>query len=161
MGCDIHVNLEHRKRGTGHWSTLGFHDFSLDRNYKIFGLLAGVRDEEQPHIPPRGMPNDPALATRRNNTLFVCDEPGEDYATQAQAESWVAQGLSDWTGANKQWITHPDHHSHSWLTYAEWCAALKNVIDDAHAADWRAITAAAASYNRDGHDVRFVFWYDN
>lgn len=66
MGCDIHINVEVKdNKGKWHWiyegvkkwqSAMGA--FDLDRNYTLFGLLAGIRGDNKPFIEPRGLPKD-------------------------------------------------------------------------------------------------------
>lgn len=71
MGCDIHAQIEYRKRGLAEWHWLledahhrqrteggakldldhGLNPFPLYRDYEFFGMLAGVRDEEVPQFP--------------------------------------------------------------------------------------------------------------
>ena len=71
MGCDIHCHLEYYvdgefrdidlyKKNIGDDSTDEFIKFQvyIDRNYLLFGLLAGVRGEIIPISKPRGIPED-------------------------------------------------------------------------------------------------------
>jgi hypothetical protein len=82
------------------------------------------------------------------------------------AARWVAQGISKYTGSTDadgkyNWVTDPDNHSHSWLTLDEWLNNLGAHMSDKWDTTWRALTAAAKSYAADGHEVRFIFWFDN
>lgn len=57
MGCDIHVHIEVRHEGAWfHYATP-----RVDRNYRLFSLMAGIRSEDtgiQPIFPVRGLPTD-------------------------------------------------------------------------------------------------------
>lgn len=50
MGCDIHAWIEY-KNGS-FWECFGTVEFN--RNYCLFGALAGVRERGIEHIPPKG-----------------------------------------------------------------------------------------------------------
>lgn len=55
MGCDIHGVLQHKEKGQ--WVDKEILD--IDRNYSLFGVLAGVRGfYEVPIDEPRGLPKD-------------------------------------------------------------------------------------------------------
>lgn len=66
MGCDIHFYVEHKVDGV--WKQAFFPDAETERdgkywyhgrNYLLFGLLAGVRNEHAtPLSKPRGIPSD-------------------------------------------------------------------------------------------------------
>ena len=164
MGCDIHVMLEHRTRNKAQsWDSLGFNAINPGRDYEKFSRLAGVRGDGDgyAYVEPRGMPSDPSFGTQFEHWLFISEKPGngERYVKPADAERWVLQGISTYRD-DKKWVSDPDQHTHTWLTLAEWLAA----VDDGASTwslDWKALTAAAKSYEDNGHEVRFVFWFDN
>jgi hypothetical protein len=54
MGCDIHVTLE--SKGNEEWWSLGA-GMILDRNYRTFAKLAGIRGDGPE---PKGLPETPA-----------------------------------------------------------------------------------------------------
>ncbi len=55
MGCDIHMLLQHKERGT--WVDKEI--LNIDRDYSLFGVLAGVRGTYEVAIDmPRGLPKD-------------------------------------------------------------------------------------------------------
>lgn len=97
--------------------------FSLSRNYTIFALMAGVRAYEGSTVlfGPRGLPEKVGWEADYDNTLYVVEgETNEEYCvSRERAERWVASGSSQWTTADKRWVTQPDWHSHSWLTLEE------------------------------------------
>lgn len=166
MGCDIHMMLEHKPRTqSAYWESLAWNAINPGRSYQKFGKLAGVRDSDQPHIPPRGLPSDCSMATTYEHWLFIHAEPGngERYVKPEDAERWVLQGLSTYRDGKKEWVSDPDQHSHSYLSLDEYRTALAGE-DDANvpwAADWVALLAAAEAYEKLNHEVRFVFWFDN
>lgn len=60
MGCDIHLHAQRNKEGN--WETIEVENrlSILDRNYKVFAFLAGVRNYSEilPISEPRGLPGD-------------------------------------------------------------------------------------------------------
>jgi hypothetical protein len=60
MGADIHTFVEVKSKGK--W--ILFDQPNVDRNYALFGRMAGVRDEEQkPIVDPKGLPKDMSVGT--------------------------------------------------------------------------------------------------
>lgn len=56
MGCDVHCFLEVQTKNKK-WHL--YNQPYLGRNYHLFGLMAGVRsNEEEPIVEPRGLPKD-------------------------------------------------------------------------------------------------------
>ena len=120
MGADIHMYLEFVD--SEDWVS-SVAKFSLDRNYTIFCLMAGVRSYERSRTiyPPRGLPEKVGWEADHYNTLYVIDKDTneEHYTSRETAEGWVERGISKWVDDNLQRVTHPDWHSHSWLTAEE------------------------------------------
>lgn len=62
MGCDIHLFIEKRYKDSKKWVKVnGFCPFSIPRYYKLFTILAGVRDRNWAYkriSKPRGIPKD-------------------------------------------------------------------------------------------------------
>lgn len=62
MGCDIHAFVEYRQpkgdEGQDPPEWRGFREAHLERDYEMFGLLAGVRSLVDPIADPRGLPPD-------------------------------------------------------------------------------------------------------
>lgn len=68
MGCDIHPYLEFKKNGE--WYYLG--EYHIWRNYLIFGILAGVREENVERISdPRGYPADISAGMKAHVNMFL------------------------------------------------------------------------------------------
>lgn len=175
MGADIHMYVEYSPKAYAkpengekrYWYTFGGR-INPGRNYWLFALLADVRGDGAV-FPPRGLPDNLAYASRDDNQLYITDSEGDNYVKPEDAARWVADGSSTYVlkhdGA-PGWVTHPDWHSHSWLTPGE----LAEVFD-AYAAEHRgeavgveyyALLAAMRVLEDNGeNDVRVVFWFDN
>lgn len=53
MGCDIHAHFEIKINSRWeHYSSL-----NIERNYELFGYIAGVRGDNKPVVEPKGLPN--------------------------------------------------------------------------------------------------------
>lgn len=169
MGCDIHCYIEHARRpsadGRVFWSAFGGR-INPGRDYRMFGVLAGVRSDDQPMFALRGLPEKHSLTVLWDNQYYVSDNGAEDRetVTREKAESWVASGHSEWTDDAKRAVTNPDWHSHSWLTLDEWKAALAAGGDPEWgppAIEYHAITAVMQTFADAGEQTRIVFWFDN
>lgn len=65
MGCDIHMLVETERFGDGSWWDFGG-DINPGRDYLFFGIMAGVRDEdEEPIVEPRGLPEGMGYRTKK------------------------------------------------------------------------------------------------
>ena len=169
MGCDIHMYVEYKRKDEGNYSNFGGR-INPGRNYYLFGLLCqGIRSDLKEGIPERGLPNDCAWPARSDNQLYVTEtDYSEGECSRDSAESWVNSGSSKYTDEEKKWVTHPDWHSHSWITYEEFKDqyALFNVKKEEEKVfykepEYDALLAALKSFHDGGYDVRIVFWFDN
>ena len=61
MGCDIHVKLE-ASNGSGFYKE---GELLSGRSYTLFSIMAGVRGDETPLVPPRGLPDDVSYTVKR------------------------------------------------------------------------------------------------
>lgn len=161
MGCDIHLFIEYKTPNYDSWMGFG-EQFRLDRDYSMFCRMAGVRqygDEIKPITEPRGIPTDLGWKANDENRLFIVDrdEAGESEATRDQAERWVKSGCSKMDGEN--YVTHPDWHSHSWLTSDEYETCVNTFSDIS--VEYKAVLAALRCFEAAGHQTRVVFWFDN
>lgn len=181
MGCDIHAYIEYRNKDAAsaafayerQWT-----DFSgrltLNRNYEMFGIIAGVRCPFTPVAPLRGLPDDVSWEVAKDAYQFVVDDDKwRDIDKElgrirrSRAEEEVAKGYARWRtnygGDERSYITISDWHSHTWLTLEEWRRALERGCDKYRLpgpAYFAALGAmeALAEY---GQDVRIVIWFDN
>lgn len=158
MGCDIHCYIEYKRPDSKEWSDFGGR-INPGRNYSIFAAMAGVRGNATPVVPPRGYPEDAAYAAEGDNWLYITKEKVSEAGecTRAQADQYVAHGMH-FKDDLKQYVSHPDWHSHSWLTPDEYAKAIEGYDDEM---EYRATLAALRSFEAAGCQARLVFWFDN
>jgi len=163
MGCDIHLYIEHKEPAITTWAGFGGR-INPGRYYGLFAKLAGVRnyDEIKPVAEPRGMPDDASWIADADNRLYITDSEGEGYASPENAALWVQEGNSKYIDNEAEagkhvWVTHPDWHSHSWLTPDEYSEAISGTSGSG----WLAILACLRSFESQGEKARVVFWFDN
>ena len=162
MGCDIHGYIEYEdwtdNDGKVHRSCFG--ENLGERDYAMFGLLAGVR-RGTAIFEPRGIPENTSFDVKHSFYMFVVDgeEDGEGYVSKVTAQEWVTQGISK--QIEDKWVTHPDWHTPSWLTTKEYEQVLSAREEDTEYGkvdqEWYAILAAMKVLK----NARFVFWFDN
>lgn len=160
MGCDIHAYVEFKHPDDSRWDGWG-EEFHLPRNYRVFAQLANVRnyDNINPISMPRGLPDDVSYETEQHNLLFISDRGGDNSVSSERAAEYVKQGCeykNDHRG-KPMWVTHPDWHSHSWVTPGEWAS----IMDDGIGIEYYAISAALRAFEHHGYMARVVFWFDN
>jgi len=162
MGCDIHCYIEHRvklltSKYDERWQSFGGR-INPGRNYDIFAKLAGVRsygDSERPK--PKGLPENLGYYAKSDSRLFI-SEKQPDYEGNCSPESakrWIESGSSKMDG--EHWVTHPDHHSHSWCDADE----LEKAVGNSDEPEYKAVIAAMRSFEQQGRISRLVYWFDN
>jgi hypothetical protein len=160
MGCDIHCYIEYKTQEEKTWHGFGG-CIDPGRVYYLFGRLAGVRcTSEEEFIPPRGIPEDVGWEAHDDNCLFISNVEARGTTTKAKAEHWVKEGYAKYIDNNGNppiWVTHPDWHSHSWLTPDEW----EKAIGDTELPKYQAILACLRSFEKQNLLARVVFWFDN
>ena len=171
MGCDIHAYVEYTDfithDGKPYWKSIV--NGAGGRNYKLFGLLAGVRSDNEPVIPLKGLPDAPmsyevegAMFLRVTDDPELAEESG--YATLENAEQWGVTEVDD--DGKPKWCEHPDMHSHGWLTRDELAQVLGTYIvntDDygPYGVEWDAILAVMTCFTERNIETRLVFAFDN
>jgi hypothetical protein len=136
MGCDIHLHIE--VKVAGKWLHYGAPN--INRWYKLFEKLAGVRgDVEHAISPPKGIPKDISTITK-----LAYDGWGSD----AHSTSWLSieeiRELSEWLDNSHGGFMSGKDLEHNILnTYLE-----GNSFGLTEETPWI-------------EDVRFVFWFDN
>lgn len=143
MGCDTHMYIEYRRKDNENktWQNFGGR-INPGRNYLIFGIISeGVRCETTFNFPPKGMPDDAAYASRNDNQLYI----------------------SETEGGKPTWVTHPDWHSHSWLTTQEFEKAMEFYREKGNwtEPEYEALLASMKRFEELGFESRVVFWFDN
>lgn len=132
MGCDIHTFLEYSdftgQDGEPYWQCMGG-QFNTGRDYRMFGLLAGVRGGTA-LIGPRGIPEgkvsyqvEDYMRVRIGSKEEVENSYEGGVVTLETAQSWTTGHYGETIINDRQgkpWrVTNPDLHSHSWLTAGE------------------------------------------
>ena len=169
MGCDIHAMIERRQTtnyGYTRWVNAG--DPDINRNYEVFAVLAGVRNEAGiPAIAlPRGVPNDCCEA-------YVSWH--EDWGVDAHSASWVTLAEMkaydhEQTVYSERLVTSRDEDGKITST----CSATNgphlgpvgetNVFGPWGAEAWLALIERVEAVNGaedTDEDVRLVFFFDN
>jgi len=129
MGCDIHFFTEIKINGQWHTHSVPH----INRDYNLFGKMAGVRGIGPPIVQPKGMPDNPALITRLYADYWEGDAHNASWFDKdeiKQLEEWIEKEYS--------------------LISAEFDR-------------WGFLFGNSYSYSGDDEveDVRFVFWFDN
>ncbi len=163
VGCDIHLFVEYEENG--YLASLSAGEIDLPRDYRVFGAVAGLRGDKAPLFPPRGIPSISDAASRAY-WFQIVENPQSDRfqseVTLAEAERYVLEGRSVmWEQGAFQYVSDPDAHTASWLSYDELRAALAHHdIDPAIlAAAYQALFAALEALK--DLKPRVVFWFDN
>lgn len=139
MGCDIHVHVEIKR--DGRW--LHLNEVQVQRNYHLFGKMAGVRDEDaKPIAPPRGVPDDMSEITK-----LCYDRMGIDAHTPSWLTGAEAGEVEDWFEK-----TFPHRPGGPLFGYV-----LGNYVNS-HV-KWEDTRKAFKEMGVE--DVRVVFWFDN
>lgn len=163
MGCDIHAYIEYKmfdqNDGTPYYNCFG--ERISDRDYVMFGILAGVR-RDGCIFEPRGLPEHVSMVVRWDFNLFITETgEGSDCTTRENAERWVQEGSSKWSDDEHNLVTNPDWRTPSWLNQYEFeqCLNSRKNIKDYGDVDpqWDAILAAMKVLP----SSRLVFWFDN
>lgn len=86
MGVDIHTALQVKQQGR--WETIATNIYD-GRNYALFGVLAGVRGQEEPIVEPRGYPK--GFMVDEDNGHPIADEAGfmDTYWMGNFGHSWL------------------------------------------------------------------------
>lgn len=171
MGCDIHafVEVEHTVGEDKHIHC--FAELSLDRDYVLFGILAGVRVPIKPVVEPRGIPDKLSGMALSKYCLFVADDGKEclyeNECSRDDAESWVKSGSSKWWNINHTIVTNPDWHTASYLYLEEVQDACfqysvrENKMLDFEPKQLLLVSSMMTWLSEDGKKPRFTFWFDN
>lgn len=143
MGCDIHMHIEVKINGK--WEHYGAPN--ITRNYTMFGMLAGVRNQDvEPISQPKGFPYDASVLT----TLEYMEDYGHTpswLSSEEMAEfsrRWSAYGKS--IGGKFQDYDLEHSVLHSYLHGNGFCDHV--IYED--------------GYLPDGiEDTRLVFWFNS
>ncbi len=151
MGCDIHGVFQTKIGDV--WVDVP-HGLRLQRDYTLFGALAGVRrppQNVQPIAEGRGLPKDFAIDNRGNHpTDPECLDVYERW-------DWIRFGRAQ----GKPCAVDMGDHSHSWAIGEEMIAWWKAAPEDAKAhIGYFFDEVQELLYQHDGV-IRFVFGFDS
>ncbi len=163
MGCDIHMYLEYKNKTQEKATWRGWPRINPGRDYLLFGKLAGVRYSDHQMFAKRGMPSDIGWMVLSDAYLYITEEEtdADGSCTLEQAKRWGNPIIEN---NGKPFKTlQPDWHSHSWLSVEEFSGALEKTKEQeySHDVEYFALLAAAKTIEKEGYEVRLVFWFDN
>jgi len=171
MGTDIHMYVERSAHESVEYMSNQEHDwfftgkFSSCRDYRMFGILAGIRSSEITMLKPRGLPNKISWEVRDEVYLRVVDENDELLDGEIRREDADRHGLRiiD-TGLDIPYVFNTSYHTHSWIDLNEFNAAIAmytmhfGFLPDP---DWAAIAAYMEAVEGGGYNTRLVFFFDS
>jgi hypothetical protein len=141
MGCDIHLHAEVKIKGQWHHYSAA----NIDRNYDLFGKLAGVRRDFTPIAAPKGLPQDLSVVTAVELARWN---------TAAHTHSWLnaaeIRALKDWGKTQSWWKCATN--------FRDWEDESVGYLFDN---DWSGFVTHPHEYPPDLEDIRWVFWFDN
>lgn len=137
MGCDIHVHVEIRYKGE--W--VHYIAPRVNRWYRLFAVMAGVRGEDTPIVEPKGLPDDMSVVTKID--WEFCED---DWHTPSWFNEEEIMKLEDWLQDHDKTLEYDILGSYfygngfvGWKRYPEDETNMPGGIDG----------------------VRMVFWFDN
>lgn len=158
MGTDIHGVFQRYDEASKSWLDIES-NYTQDRDYYLFSILAGVRyDDVAPIAKPRGLPSDferdwdyhPVNDARYMDPDSRIDYPYHKEFYERSDEFQGRRRLNMWMG----------DHSYSWLTGQEmldWFKAVNAEAKEATAYFFDEVARLAAEHGV----VRFVFGFDS
>ena len=141
----------------------------LSDDTTLFSLLAGVRLDDTGILPadcatPKGLPDDVVELSLLEDSLAVDDVAAgldlEDTCTRARADEWVREGHSRYLCSGYR-VTHPDFHSFSWLSPAEFGSVVEKYrqLQGRDSALVESVAALLDSLTASGIHCRVVIWF--
>ena len=140
MGCDIHLHIELKDK-EGNWHHYG--EPSINRNYSLFGFLAGVRDNNIKPIKPYDdkFPKNASLITRVHYGEWKLD-----------SHSLRVFGSNDIAQIYKRWDKFKKHADIDFFYDFEHNVLRSYCFGNSFCKD---------SLPEEFVDIRFIFWFDN
>ena len=134
MGCDIHLHSEIKINGSWeHYSVI-----KVNRDYMLFGLMAGVRDSKvTPICKPQGLPDNLSVVTKLDYERMKGDAHSMSYYN-----SILIYELEKAIEENREFLPNIKFGYLFGNGYGEF---------DKYRQD----------YPKEIEDIRFVFWFDN
>jgi hypothetical protein len=151
MGCDIHTYIEKKKDGKwipaqGFMQTgddddelpdVPIYDTFFERNYALFGLLAGVRNSNIVWFKPKGFPKDASKEVKAQFDYWGVDAHTPSYLTKEELDRVDWDGMIDYYGEQRK----RKDISQEFTSLVFWL----NSYD----------------YSCKPDEIRLVFWFDN
>lgn len=173
MGADVHMYIQYKEKNDDWWQSFGG-KINPGRNYAMFGVLAGVRDNAPNGFRPKGILPKEKQSSVVDYDLYLYiteDGNGEHETTLENAKQWFwgKEIITDKDG-NPYKVLHPDWHSHSWMTPDEYEQALKRYkkyakyagYDKGTPLEYKVILKIMRALEDKGkNEVLLVFWFDN
>lgn len=146
MGTDIHLHLE--VQIDGQWHHYGAP--SVGRYYDLFGLMAGVRGDQEPIVQPRGLPVDASALTR------LCFKRDDGHTASWLEAEEIARLEHEWALLGK-------HTRHGGRARADINRDLEHSVLHTYlfGNSWAGFALYRNDYPREIEDVRWVFWFDS
>lgn len=141
MGCDIHLHTEIKVNGK--WEHYG--NPSVDRNYRLFALMAGVRNDlgVVPICEPKGLPNDLAAVTAMDYDRMSSDAHTPSWFGKDELIAFEQRiGEARYPAQDRLDV---EHHIAGYLFGNSWAGFYRYPNEGRHGVE----------------AVRFVFWFDN
>jgi hypothetical protein len=139
--------------------------FYTCRDYRMFGILAGIRSSEINMLKPRGLPAKISWEVRDEVYLRVVDEDDELLNGEIRREDADRHGLSIInTGLDIPYVLNTEYHTHSWINLNELNTAIAMYtmhFGSPPDPDWAAIAAYMEAIDGGGYDTRIVFFFDS
>lgn len=146
MGCDIHSHFEVKINGKWeHYSTP-----DINRNYRLFEKMAGVRGSVSNAIaPPKGLPDDISLVTK-----VAANQMGLDGHTHSWLSSSEFKEVYYFHKALYDQDTREDSTKWWEVDVAQYGYLFNNGFEDFEPGN-------SDIYPKELEDFRLVFWFDN
>jgi len=169
VGTDIHAFIENRSSFDSGWRTQS--EVFLERDYRVFSALAGVRaaEDDATVFDPRGFPEDASGLTQLAYYVHIVSD-----------QEFVANGLSRFVRASevaaiiangghyrhksKKLVSHPEARRPSWLTISEIQNALSTIgiRNETLGVNWQLTLRSMQAIETEFQSkVRLVFWFEN
>ncbi len=146
MGCDIHGFIEVKYKGE--WYTYDKIPLGT-RNYTLFGLIAGVRDESvTPISQPKGIPKDVTPIVKIEIKKIGVDGHSHTWLSKKEMKK-VYEDLDGYT--RKLQKEDKQEEKEAWLVYGI----------DSFVYQLCAYGSYFLSENKQYKDVRMIIWFDN
>lgn len=164
MGCDIHMYVEYRDDSTQNWvsgdlfrmiNTSSGPEYNVveiynERNYSLFGILAGVRNMDyEPISYPKGLPKDTCEIIKKEYQKWIDDLHSASYLTLRE--------LIDYNDRIRQTDFLANSILEPIIELLKERAHRLHFIPEYY---WAFAHLYKYAYDK-SNDIRIVFWFDN